>query len=357
MNISYDGQIFGWQRYGGISRLFSKLISKINSYDFVKVEILGNFHKCEYFTEEEKSIYKNSIYLKKGIEIPGKILQIVNRPRLKIDTNIYHETYYDSFSAKLSKNTKRVITVFDLIQERFPEYNVLGNDILKAKEKSIRRADHIISISNSTKIDLIDIYNIHPEKISVVHLGNELSTISYNEKRLIEDDYILYVGNRKKYKNFISLVKAIHFSDLKNIKIIAFGGEKISKKELEKYKNYNIDIKYHSGDDKVLLNLYNHAMAFVLTSFYEGFGIPPLEAMNNGCPTICSNTSSIPEVVGEASLLFDPSDIESLIIQLNKLAFDSSLRDEIIELGYLRSRNFSWDKCTKETLEVYKKIN
>ena len=355
MKIIYDGQIFGWQRYGGISRLFSKIILNLSKYKSIDLKVLGNYYKCEYFTENEKNIFLNSKYLKKGFEIPGKFLQILNRPRREITSDIFHETYYDGYSAKLSKNTIRVITVFDTIQEKFPQYNYFYNNILNSKKKSILRADHIISISNSTKKDLIEFYNINPEKISVVHLGHELNSLDEG-KRLIEEDYILYVGNRRNYKNFILLVKSVSNLNLQGITIVAFGGEKVSQNESKFYKKYNVKIKYLRGDDYVLSNLYKYALVFVLTSFYEGFGIPPLEAMSKGCPTICSNTSSIPEVVGNASLLFNPSRIDSLSLQLNKIFFDHSLRKKLIKLGYLRSKLFSWEKCSKETYEVYKKL-
>jgi glycosyltransferase involved in cell wall biosynthesis len=105
-----------------------------------------------------------------------------------------------------------------------------------------------------------------------------------------------------------------------------------------------------------LADLYSFADVFVYPSLYEGFGIPPLEAMSCGCPVICSDRSSLPEVVGEAVRFFDPESIDSLTDALNQVVSDSSLRRALINKGHLRSAEFSWSKCADETLKVYKRL-
>ena len=111
-----------------------------------------------------------------------------------------------------------------------------------------------------------------------------------------------------------------------------------------------------SGDDGLLASYYQGATAFIYPSLYEGFGIPPLEAMNFGCPVVCSNTSSLPEVVGDAAVFFDPSSDESMRVAIEDLLRNDGLRTEMIRRGYARVQHFSWAKCAAETAAIYRQV-
>jgi glycosyltransferase involved in cell wall biosynthesis len=171
--------------------------------------------------------------------------------------------------------------------------------------------------------------------------------------------YLLYVGHRGGYKNFEGFLRAyassLWLSD--NFNVVCFGGGIFSRDEVALIKSLRLSmnhvIQVNGGDNK-LASVYRDAALFVYPSLYEGFGIPPLEAMSLGCPVACSNTSSIPEVAGDAAEYFDPYDLDSMRTAM-ELVLSSEVRlNELIKLGKFRCARFSWDRCAKETLSVYK---
>ena len=215
-------------------------------------------------------------------------------------------------------------------------------------------------ISENTKKDLIEYYNVDEKKITVTHLA---SFIDNNQTIVnkITYPFFLFVGSRKRYKNFRLLLQA--FSKLKDIKdnfeIICFGGGKFLKEEINYMKELSLNpakIKNIQGSDKILVSLYKQAMALIYPSIYEGFGLPIIEAMSCGCPVISSNSSSLPEVYGTAALSFENNSVENLTHCINKISTDKTLRDLLIDKGFQRSKEFSWKKCAKETASVYKKL-
>lgn len=206
-------------------------------------------------------------------------------------------------------------------------------------------------------------FGITPEKISVVHLAADSLSYSENYDELFSyrKPFLLYVGSRGGYKNFAGLLKAVSTS--KKLKaafdIITFGGGKFTQKEKKMLTALGFDnqqIRQTSGDDHILAKLYKNATAFIYPSLYEGFGIPPLEAMACRCPVISSNSSSMPEVIGVAGEFFNPTSIEDMACAIEKVVFSESRMRELKEKGQDRLKLFSWEKCAKETLEVYKKV-
>ena len=177
----------------------------------------------------------------------------------------------------------------------------------------------------------------------------------------IENPFFLFVGSRKRYKNFRLLLQA--FSKLKDIKenfeIICFGGGKFLKEEIDYMIELSLNptkIKNIQGSDKILVSLYKQAVALIYPSIYEGFGLPIIEAMSCGCPVISSNSSSLPEVYGTAALSFENNSVENLTYCITKISTDKTLRDLLIDKGFQRSKEFSWKKCAKETASVYKTL-
>jgi glycosyltransferase involved in cell wall biosynthesis len=303
--------------------------------------------------------------------IRNKIVPLVNKylsPYLinSYRPNIVHETYYakNSYSPKTAK---RVVTVFDMIHERYRKLYASGNLISKTKKEVVDRADHIICISNNTREDLIEFFNTPEDKISVVHLGHEIYIDKYNYRSntdLLSNSkkpYLLFIGNRGDYKNFRRLLDAYAKSDRlrKNFNLVCFGGGNFNNNEVSLFDLYGLDksnIIYMSGNDDILANVYKNAEAYVCPSLYEGFGITLLESMSFNCPVICSNTSSIPEVVGDAGEYFDPEDIESIMFAIENVVFSASKKSKLIKNGIKRKNNFSWKKCARYTYEIYKSI-
>ena len=145
-----------------------------------------------------------------------------------------------------------------------------------------------------------------------------------------------------------------------NFDLVCFGGGAFTTREIALIKALNIDtkrVRQVPGSDEMLAGFYKAASAFVYPSLYEGFGIPPLEAMSFACPVVCSNVSSIPEIVGDAAEMFDPYDIESIQLAIERVVQDEELKSELINRGKERIKQFSWERCAQETLKVYKKIS
>jgi glycosyltransferase involved in cell wall biosynthesis len=256
---------------------------------------------------------------------------------------------------------KVALTVYDFTHERYP--HLFPKDRTQAwKRKAFKRADALICISESTKNDLLDLYDLRDGcKVETIHLGyNDLSSLSDSNISLPSVPYFLFVGPRYSYKNFDCLLNAFALSPnlKKNFNVVCFGGSVFSKKEKEQFNKLQVAdkiIRYEGGDD-ILATLYKNATALAFPSFYEGFGFPLLEAMDYGCPVVASNTSSIPEVVGDAALLFTPTSSEELVVQLSRIVYDDELRKRMMQLGQQRCALFSWNRCVEETLSLYKEL-
>jgi glycosyltransferase involved in cell wall biosynthesis len=278
--------------------------------------------------------------------------------------DIVHETYYFKYPLG-SKSAARVLTIYDMIHEKFESQFQYGDKTAKHKAAAAARADHVICISESTKRDVVDILGISAEKISVIHLGFDLMAANSNDGSKVTNDthkpYLLYVGSRGGYKNFQLMLEAFALSQkLKSeFKLVCFGGGPFVAEELALLNKLNLSesqIIQLSGDDQLLASCYRDASAFIFPSLYEGFGIPPLEAMSYGCPVVCSNTSSIPEVVGDAGHYFDPYDMQSMQQAIEMVVNSSELSASLIAKGQIRLNQFSWDKCANETFDVYREM-
>ncbi|WP_303840113.1 glycosyltransferase family 1 protein [Selenomonas ruminantium] len=358
MNVLYDHQIFSWQKYGGISRYFYELIKRVSVSE--RVDLYQGFHVNKYGLEKIGDFGK--LFSCQKIELPktGRIYEWINTAGLKCfarksKAGIYHPTYYNDYCID---GKKLVVTVYDMIHELFPEYFVHDKATIAKKRVILKKADGIIAISEATKNDLVEILGLPPEKIDVVYLANSLR-LEVKEKRFFKEPYCLYVGNRGGYKNFLPMLEAFAISKYaKDLKLVAFGGGAFDNKEISAIKHLNLMecVKQISGDDKLLANLYKYAEVFIYPSQYEGFGLPPLEAMYYGTPVICSDTSSIPEVVMDTALQFNPNNIDSMADAFNKILSDDGLRKELAVKGKNREKDFSWDRCAKETIDVYKKV-
>ena len=179
-----------------------------------------------------------------------------------------------------------------------------------------------------------------------------------SEQKIFDFSYILYVGDRYGYKNFARFLQAYGNSQIlkKDFKVVCFGGYPMLPEELKEAEKIGIlpnSLLYFSGDDSLLTKLYQGAAVFVYPSLYEGFGIPPLEAMSLGCPVVCSNTSSIPEVVGEAAEFFDPNNVQNITNALETVLYSNERTKKLSILGKERAKLFSWQKCAEQTKKVY----
>lgn len=372
MKVIYDSQIFSAQEYGGISRYFCELAKSVAAHGGVAVQIVAPMYINAYIDNGDKRLLSGFAcpdlmrsnqsrfvkFLRRtlGLMLGGLVMRFQG-------PDIIHETYYSPLKFG-STSAKRVLTVFDMIHEKFSDQFPSSDKTAMYKSIAAKRADHVICISESTRRDVIDLLKLDPTKVSVTYLGfSKLSVASPSLKKIdgIDKPYILFVGNRSGYKNFKALLNAYSGSVLlrNNFKLVCFGGGPFT--ESERLEIVGFDLKndavlHFYGDDQRLSNFYTQATAFIYPSLYEGFGIPPLEAMANDCPVICSNTSSIPEVVGNAGEYFDPKDIHSLRNAIERVISSQSRMDELRSYGRERLNCFSWDICASETVSIYKKL-
>lgn len=367
MKVLYDHQSFTNQVYGGISRYFYELMNHFSQNKDVKFDISLKYSNNHYL---ENANFTNHKTFFKDINFKGKshIMTSINelhskRLLIKHDFDVFHPTYYNPYFLKYIDNKPFVVTVYDMIHELYPE--LFSNKDKTAERKKIltRKADIIFAISENTKKDLIEICDVPENKVKVVYLANSLMSSNcltidkLIERHAINKPYLLYVGSRNAYKNFGMLldIYSNHFSD--NFGLICFGGNAFNKVELEKIASIKTSHKVIqlNGSDDLLASLYKHAFCFVFPSLYEGFGIPPLEAMSLGCPVVASKASSIPEVVDDAAILFDPHSKDELVGAIESL-YDESKRNDFIKRGFEQKKKFSWDKMANETLDIYKSI-
>jgi len=271
------------------------------------------------------------------------------------------------------KNT--VVTIHGLEYEFCPRaYSFWQRFYMRLVIKnSCRWAKSIVSVSENTKKDLVRLYGVKKEKIEVIYEGisdNNFKSSPMMKQSLAEntDDiisnyksYFLFVGRLEERKNICGIVEAFEILKEKyNIphKLIlvgkfGFGGEKIKRKiDGSEYKNDIIMTGYASEEDKHYLLA--NADAFLFTTFYEGFGLPILEAQNIGTPVVSSNVSSMPEVAGDSAILVDPKSTEAIVEAVHRLISDESWKNDIIEKGYRNVKRFSWEKCARKIADIIK---
>ena len=367
MKILFDHKIFLLQKYGGISRYISKLNYNLNLKN-IDSKIISPISINKYLINTEKNQVVH-FHLKKVYRFCNKLFnfyndQFSNYYINKFKPNIIHRTYYKpGYTRYKFKKFITVITVYDLIHEKFSKMYNLKNEN-KWKEKYLSQADHIICISRQTQDDLLKFYNINREKTSIVHLGSEFNLeadkhLQFSLKK--KQKFLLYVGDRKRYKNFKKFIHAFSLSRelQKNFKIVCCGSVKFTEDEKKYFKKINInlnDINYFEASDNLLAYFYKNATCLVFPSKYEGFGLPAIEAMSYGCPVIASDIKIFREILGENASYFDPDneyDIKK-ILEENILSNDKLI--QLSKNGFEHSKNYTWQKCADETLKVYKKI-
>jgi glycosyltransferase involved in cell wall biosynthesis len=255
-----------------------------------------------------------------------------------------------------------VVTVHDLGYKYFPGAHPLTQRLYLnwSTRFSARSATHVIADSQATRQDLIHFYNIPARKITVVYPGRDESfhrvdPAPVRAKYNLPETYFLHVGTIQPRKNLIRLIEAVCLLPAKRAHCLLLVGRPgwlaapILAKAREQADTVRL-LDYVPDED--LGGLYSGACAFVFPSLYEGFGFPVLEAMACGAPVICSNTSSLPELAGEAALLVDPTDTAALAAAMRRALSEPELRKELIEKGYAQIQKFSWAKAAGKVLSV-----
>lgn len=360
MDILFDNIIYSLQSHGGISVVFHEIQKRI---------LKDTYFKCKFIDYPNKNvlgkgldIYTQEIIKSNFLNLPISFERYLN-PKVDINNCIFHSSYYRV--AKSNPTISNVTTIHDFTYEYF--LNGLPKLIHKyQKGYAINHSKKIICVSEHTKKDLLKFYpHINEDDIVVVYNGvsDDYMPLSIESKMQISElvpyqigEYVLYVGDRKcTYKNFEMLVEACKLA--KSSLVIVGGGDLKSDESLfltEKLGQTGF-IQLMGMSNQQLNLLYNCASFFVYPSLYEGFGIPVLEAQRAGCPVICSDQSSLPEVAGNGAIIIDKINERKIAEILIDFKSRSNVVD-IINAGILNSLRFSWDKCYHDTKAVYMSI-
>jgi glycosyltransferase involved in cell wall biosynthesis len=363
MKVFYDSQIFLVRQYGGVARYFVELASRLARYPDVKVNIVSPVFRSQLLSEHRNNIPTFGVDLSPIPRFPVQLVRGINALvfrgyALISDPDIVHETYYDP-SRNAPNSAKIVTTIHDTIPERFPNLFPGHKQHHAERQKVLHRADWVICVSESTRRDLLEMYEVDPARVSVVSLG--CSIVPPKEGPIsIGTPYFLHVGRRYKYKNFDGLLGAFGETGLYHThKLVCFSSEALTVDELTRMQRAGVPqdrVIRVGGDDSLLARYYAGAEALVFPSLYEGFGIPLVEAMRCSCPIITSNTSSLSEVGGDAALYCKPGEVTSISHALLKVVESPNIRAHLIAKGLVRVQEFSWEKCAAETYAVYRNL-
>lgn len=351
ISVLYDNQIFETQKYGGISRYFYELAKRMEHVDS-KIAII--FSKNYYISEKDITQYyagvPEQIYkmLRGMFKIANNWNTIIKLAR---EFDLLHPTYYNPYFLPYLKDKKFVLTVHDMIHEKFPEYFSKDDKTASNKALLVEKATRIIAINQNTKNDLVKILNVDPDKIDVIYHGINTTITGYN-KLILPEKYILYVGERSGYKNFDRLLEAFKIIHCENpdLKLVCTG-KKFKSGELTSFENAGLkdEIIYVNANDLELEQLYSQAHVFVYPSIYEGFGIPILEAYSFSCPIALSNTSCFPEIAGYAGEFFDPYSVPDIIRAINNVINNPERRSQLIDFGHQRVKRYTWNETARQT--------
>ena len=352
-----DEQIFAIQRYGGISRLFAELARYFTMQSDLDVNLmpLGAPVINRYLLDDPVLAPALDVRASRNEWIAlAWYFSHVERRR----ADLIHSTFYLPHGLAGPRGTKRVVTVYDMIPERMPQTR-RRLDFLTLKRKYIERADHVICISTATKEDLLDVYGPMDKPITVVPLGVDPRFRSDAPRlNFLPDRYVLFVGHRGQYKDAPVLIRA--FSSIakshSDLKLAFVGGGRLSSMERMAIHSAGISdrVVQVALADKDMPSAYAHADAFVFPSRFEGFGLPALEAMASGAPTILANATSLPEVGGPAAHYFTPGDDEGLAQVLTDVLTDAAQAKQMRTEGIQWAAGFPWLLTAQRTADVYR---
>lgn len=358
MKILFDHQIFSSQVFGGVSKYFAEIISRMPKDSWMTSAWLSNNEYAKYhhlfrmttFFPNWKFRGKNRLMVEIGKPYSNYIMK-------KGNYDVVHQTNFDTYLIK-SIGTKPMVTTYHDVN--FLTEQNYNKRMIKLQTESLNRADAVIAISENTKSDMLKYFDIDANKIKVIYHGIDAPIIPVGlEGRIVESPYILYVGMRHLFKNFGNFIKAFGSiaSKYPGLKVVCTR-EDFNNTEYELFKNLGIEDRMQviKADEITLNRLYRDALFFVFPSKYEGFGMPILEAMSNGCPTVISDASCFPEIAGDASLYFAPDDIDSIANSLTTAIENEGLRDSLRSKGFVRALQFSWQKSADAHLNLYKTL-
>lgn len=363
LRVLYDGWIYSIQAAGGINRYFERLIRLMPS-GWRSILVTEGRRSVNFPSHGSASHYvvpriRWRRPLKPlGLEVEGLAVRWSTRG---LEADLFHPTYYRCLPGMdhWRRRVPVVLSVMDMIHERFAELIDPAGQHAAEKAAAIAAADLVICPSAHTRSDLMEILDVPEERIRVVPLASEMASV---EPAPVESaptgPYFIYVGSRAPYKNFDALLESFRplAARHRELRLCVVGtawtdAERARMAELGLAEQIVLRVL---PSDAELARLYRESIALVYPSMYEGFGIPPLEAMCCGTAVVTTSSSSIPEVVGDAALRVDPRLGEDLSAALELLLEKPDERKRWVEAGEERARHFSWERTVNETLSVYR---
>ncbi len=354
MKLNHYGRISNsLKKIGGVRRYFDGLLYNLPEVDKkIELELLlhPNINGKINFKDRIKIIKKNPFWL------------------LKTNFDIFHTSYYTRYH---DKTIPQIVTVYDMIHEKFPQYfpGIRNKIFLNRKKTTIESATAIICISKNTQNDLLKYYQVSKNKVTVIYPGlsslfkktiNPQIKKQFFEKYKIKRPFLLYVGQRGRYKNFLGFLRIFtKWKKHKQFNLITVGGNNFLPNELIYFQKLHIGenlYNFQSLTDKDLISFYNYAHALILPSLYEGFGLPIIEAMACGCLVLASDKSCFPEIGKDCYISFNPENQNAILEGLNE-SFNTYKRQALIKKGLQRVKDFTWEKTAKQTLALYKRLH
>jgi len=360
-------------------------LTGVGSYTYniaKRLRILSNSHRYRYFygffsgdliiydgRKTLKNFNKIKYYTKK-FPFVAKILRTFKRYLSKMSYEEFDLYFEPNFVPLDGINAKKVITtIHDFSFYKYPQWHPRDRvEFFKENFwKCIYRSDMIITVSHYMKKEILELLNFEPEKIKVIYNGYDKGIFKrYSPSELngfrnrfkLPQYFLLFVGALEPRKNLERLIKAyisLNKDVKKDLKLVLAGAPGWRNKKIMALINVEKENIYYLGyvSNQELAFLYNLATLFVFPSLYEGFGLPPLEAMACGCPVVVSNVSALPEICGDAAYYINPYNIDSIVEGICKVLDDKDLRGELIKKGLERAKIFSWDKSARKHLEVF----
>ncbi|MBI0584303.1 MAG: glycosyltransferase family 4 protein, partial [Methanomassiliicoccus sp.] len=373
--VLYDHQIFSMQPLGGISRYYVEMIDRYEKQaDIEPVIAAGEVLTFDlratatYRTQNPRpSAMKRKLFALSKDRAGVDLMYWSNMRRSlkavkKGDFDVFQPTYYDPYFLDAIGSKPFYLEVHDMIHELYPEL-FPGSPVSAWKKRLVERAARIVTVSDSTRSDLVRLFGVEPGRVRTIHQGVSLRpelSRPQDAPSDLPERYVLFVGKRSGYKNFDRFAEVMSrlMSEDRGLHLVCAGGGPFSPAEAATLERLGIGTRSRQSavSDSALCQLYARARAFVFPSLYEGFGLPVLEAFACGCPAVLACASSLPEIGGDAAVYFDPQDAGSMEEALGRTALDDRQRERMVALGRERVKQFSWDRTAEETQKVYREM-
>jgi glycosyltransferase involved in cell wall biosynthesis len=354
VRVSYDAQIFRRERRGGISRYFTELVGTYQREPSLGVipSVAARFVASKHLAEAG---------LGSRVVVPrilGRASQLFPVSQgLGKGADLVHHTYYSPFVLRGDRQLPRVTTIHDMIPELMPEYFPRGNPHW-AKRQHVEQSSGLVFVSEASRRDLLRLYGPQDVPMAVAPLAPGSTFHPRVPDSSPSLPFVVFVGARKGYKEFDTVLLALARLRPPGLSVVAVGGGSLSRAERARVEELGLvgRVRQVSVSDEGLARLYASAIALVVPSRYEGFGLPVVEAMATGCPVVASDIEVFREVADEAAEYFAVGDADALVVALERVLGDHVLRRSLREAALLRVRDFSWSRTARITAALYREV-